>query len=124
MVLCPAAFVQRAGVAALTGPWDPVEKMAEEYRKRIDYVVRRLNKMNRVKCPWPEGAFYVWVDISNLSTSSEDFCDDLLSKKSVVAVSGTHFGSDGEGYIRLALVKPMEDLIEAMDRIEDYVKSL
>jgi aspartate/methionine/tyrosine aminotransferase len=123
MVLCPTAFVQRAGVAALKGSWEPVIKMAEEYKRRIDYVVGRLNQMKGIKCPWPEGAFYVWVDISNLSDSSEDFCDDLLSKKSVVAVSGTHFGSAGEGYIRLALVKPMEDLVKAMDRIDEFIKS-
>jgi aspartate/methionine/tyrosine aminotransferase len=122
MVLCPTAFVQRAGVAALKGSWDPVTKMAEEYHRRIDYVVGRLNLMEGIKCPWPEGAFYVWVDISNLSISSEDFCDDLLSEKSLVALSGTHFGSAGEGYIRLALVNPLENLIEAMDRIEDYIK--
>jgi aspartate/methionine/tyrosine aminotransferase len=123
MVLCPTSFVQRAGVAALKGSWEPVTRMADEYLKRIDYTVSRLNKMKGVKCPWPEGAFYVWVDISGISNSSEEFCDGLLSKKSVVAVSGTHFGSAGEGYIRLALVKSMEELSEAMDRIEDYVNS-
>jgi aminotransferase len=123
MILCPSAFVQRAGVAALKGSWDPVKKMAEEYQRRIDYVVSRLNLMEGLKCPWPEGAFYVWIDISNLSNSSDDFCDDLLSEKSVVALSGTNFGSAGEGYIRLALVNPLENLIEAMDRIEDYVRA-
>jgi aminotransferase len=122
MILCPSAFVQRAGVEALKGSWDPVTMMAKEYKRRIDYVVGRLNHMKGIKCPLPEGAFYVWIDISNLSNSSDDFCDNLLSEKSVVALSGTNFGSAGEGYIRLALVNPMENLIEAMDRIEDFIK--
>ena len=124
MVLCPAAFVQRAGVAALSGTWEPVRKMAQEYLDRINYVTGRLNNMDCVSCQKPEGAFYIWADISKLSENSEDFCDDLLSKVGLVAVAGTHFGSAGEGYIRLALVKSMNVLVEAMNRMESHVTSL
>jgi len=124
MVLCPTAFVQRAGVAALTGSWDPVKKMAREYEERVNYVTQRLNEMEGVSCVKPEGAFYVWADVSELSASSEGFCEGILNEEGLVAVAGTHFGSAGEGYIRLALIKPMTILVEAMDRMESYVKSL
>ena len=124
MVLCPTAFVQRAGVAALSGSWEPVRSMAHEYLDRINYVTGRLSNMEGLSCERPEGAFYAWVDISKLSDSCEDFCDDLISEVGLVAVAGTHFGSAGEGYIRLALVKPMNVLVEAMDRMESYVTSL
>jgi aminotransferase len=123
IVLCPAAFVQKAGVAALRGSWESVEKMGQIYQERINYVVKRLKEMEGVSCVKPEGAFYVWVDVSKLSSSSEVFCEGLLAKKGLVAVAGTHFGSAGEGYIRLALVKPMNSLVEAMNRMEEYVKS-
>ena len=124
MVLCPAAFVQRAGVAALKGSWKPVKEMARIYKERINYVTKRLNENEGVSCAKPEGAFYVWADVSKVSSSSEVFCDGLLAKKGLVAVAGTYFGSAGEGYIRLALVKPMNVLVEAMDRMETYIKSL
>ena len=123
MVLCPAAFVQRAGVAALSGSWEPVRSMAKEYLERVNYVAGRLSKMEGISCVKPEGAFYVWADISEISESSEEFCDGLLSNQGLVAVSGTHFGSAGEGFIRLALVKPMNILIEAMNRMESYIDS-
>ena len=124
MVLCPAAFVQRAGVAALRGSWEPVRGMAREYLERVSYVADRLDGLEGVSCVKPEGAFYVWADISELSSSSEGFCDGLLSEAGLVAVAGTHFGSAGEGYIRLALVKPLGVLVEAMNRFESYVQSL
>ena len=87
-----------------------VKKMANMYEEKIDYVTKRLNNMEGVSCVKPEGAFYVWADVSTLSSSSEAFCDDLLVKEGLVAVAGTYFGSAGEGYIRLALVKPMNVL--------------
>jgi aspartate/methionine/tyrosine aminotransferase len=124
MVLCPASFVQKAGVAALNGPWGPVQEMAKEYEKRVKIVSKRLNEMNGVSCAMPEGAFYAWVDISEHNSSSLSFCYDLLEKQKVVTVAGIHFGSAGEGYIRLALVSPIDTLSKAMDRIETYVKSL
>jgi aspartate/methionine/tyrosine aminotransferase len=124
MVICPVAFVQRAGVSALKGSWEPVRKMAREYLERVSYVTGRLNGLEGVSCVKPEGAFYAWVDVSKLSASSEDFCNGLLSNMGLVAVAGTHFGSAGEGYIRLALVKPLDVLVEAMNRLESYVHSL
>jgi aspartate/methionine/tyrosine aminotransferase len=122
MVLCPAGFVQMAGVAALKGSWEPVLSMSREYERRVEYVANRLDELEGVSCQKPEGAFYVWADVSELSESSLSFCEDLIEKKKMVALSGSYFGSNGDGFIRLALVKPMDTLVEAMNRFESYVK--
>lgn len=122
MIISPPGFVQKAGVAALTGPWDAVEEMGKVYEKRVEYVAGRLDAMKGVKCMKPEGAFYVWADISELSESSEEFCNRLIDEQSVVAIAGVHFGSAGEGYIRLALVSDMNVLEKALDRIEAFVE--
>ncbi|GAH00151.1 unnamed protein product [marine sediment metagenome] len=122
MIISPPGFVQMAGLAALSGSWDPVKSMAKIYKRRVEYVANRLDDLEGISCPKPEGAFYVWADISGLSESSLSFCADLLEKKKTVALSGSHFGPIGSSYIRLALVKPMDILEEAMDRIELYIK--
>jgi aspartate/methionine/tyrosine aminotransferase len=122
MVLCPAGFVQMAGVAALKGSWEPVLSMAREYEKRVEYVVNHLNELEGISCQKPEGAFYVWADVSELSKSSLSFFEDLIEKKKTVALPGSYFGSNGDGFIRLALVKPMDTLVEAVNRFESYIK--
>ena len=122
MVLCPTAHVQVAGVAALTGPWEPIRKMAEEYNRRREYLVKRLNEIEGINCPKPEGAFYLFPDISEVSKSSVEFCEGLMKEKRVAIVPGSAFGPHGEGYVRIPLVKPIEVLEEAANRIEAYVK--
>lgn len=124
MVLCPTAHVQVAGVAALTGPWEPIKKMAEEYNRRREYLVKRLNEIEGINCPRPEGAFYLFPDISEVSKSSVEFCEGLMKEKRVAIVPGSAFGPHGEGHVRIPLVKPIEVLEEAAKRIEDYVKTL
>ncbi|MDP6458053.1 MAG: pyridoxal phosphate-dependent aminotransferase [Candidatus Bathyarchaeota archaeon] len=124
MVICPAGFVQRAGLAALQGSWEPVTSMAQEYERRVDYVVQRLNALKGISCRKPEGAFYVWVDVSALCPSSIDFCNDLLEKKALITMAGKYFGQQGEGFVRLALVKSMDVLTEALDRMDSYINGL
>lgn len=122
MVLCPAAHVQVAGVAALTGPWEPVRRMAEEYRRRREFMARRLDGIEGVACPKPEGAFYLFPDISEISQSSVEFCRGLMKEKEVAIVPGSAFGLLGEGHVRIPLVKPIEVLEEAARRIEAYIE--
>ena len=122
MILCSASFIQKAGIAALEGTWEPVYEMVKEYKRRIDYVVKRLNDIDGINCDPPEGAFYVWADISKLTNSCLDFCDDLIDEKGVVTLAGTHFGSNGEGYMRLALVNSLEVIAEGINRIESFIK--
>ena len=122
MIICSPAFVQNAAVSALEGSWEVVTKMADEYNARIDYMTKRLNDINGVTCLKPEGAFYLWVDISQLTSSCLEFTDALLDSKGVVTLAGVHFGSNGEGYMRLALVHEMETLVKGMDRIEEFIE--
>ena len=121
MVICPPAFVQRAGISALEDSWEEVTRMANEYKSRIDYMSHRLNKIEGIKCIKPEGAFYLWVDISKLTDSCLEFTDSLLDSKGVVTVAGVHFGNNGEGFMRLALVHDMKTLVKGMDRIEEFI---
>jgi aminotransferase len=123
MVLCPSNFVQKAGIAALTNGFEDVKRMAKEYERRIEFVYKSLNELKGVSCNKPEGAFYIWADISEISDSSISFCNQLLNKQNVVTVSGTYFGSAGEGFIRLALVSPEMILRQAIDRIKNYVET-
>jgi len=119
----PVAF-QRAGIEALKRGWDFVEKMREAYRERVDYGVKRLNEIPGVRCPRPEGAFYLFPDISELGVPSAKFVEGLLKEEKVRIAPGTQYGSNGEGHVRLALVRPIKDLGEAIDRFERYAKKV
>ena len=119
----PVPF-QKAGVVALEQAWDFVAEMKAEYKRRVDYMVERLNKIEGVKCPYPEGTFYLFADISELGVSSAEFVTKFFQEKKVRCAPGTQYGENGEGNIRFALVSPLEDLKEVCDRMEDFVKNL
>ena len=119
----PVAF-QRAGIKALKDGWDFVDEMRAEYKKRIDFMVKRLNEIEGVTCPYPEGAFYLFPDISELGVPSAKLAMDLFAKEKVRCAAGSQYGEGGEGHIRFALVRPVEVLADACDRLEKYAKSL
>ncbi len=131
--------IQRGAIAALTGPWDFVDGMAKEYQERIDYCVRRLNEMPGVECYTPEGAFYLFPDISGTGLSSEEFTRRLLEEERVRIVPGSGYGPEmGKGRVRMSMVTPMStqkmpswlktspntNLEAAIDRIERLTKKL
>lgn len=103
--------MQKMAVAALSGPRDEVKKQCEEYQKRRDALCNGLRS-----CGWKikdsEGTMFVWVSIPRKYNSSVEFCEKLLEKTGVVVTPGTAFGKLGEKYIRMALVKPAEELVE------------
>ncbi len=117
-------FVQTAAVEALKGPWEPVERMAEEYDRRRRFMVPRLNEIEGISCHMPEGAFYLFPNIGGLGVGSEEFCESLLVEKKILARPGTAFGVSGESHMRIPLIKPVETLKEIADAIEDHAKSL
>jgi aminotransferase len=119
----PVPF-QRAGITALKKGWDFVDEMRRAFKERIDYFVPRLNEIEGVSCPYPEGAFYVFPDISELNCPSMDFSRELFHQEKVRCAPGTQYGPNGEGHIRFALVKPVEDLEEAATRLERFIKNL
>ncbi|MDO4564577.1 MAG: aminotransferase class I/II-fold pyridoxal phosphate-dependent enzyme [Clostridia bacterium] len=103
--------------------WRDVKYMMNEYAKRRRYIIDRLNGMGLI-CHEPEGAFYVFPSIQSTGLRSEEFCDRLLESHKVVCVPGTAFGAFGEGFIRLCYATSMEEIVEGMDRMEDFLKTL
>ena len=111
-------FVQKAAETALAVP---VEPMALVYRKRRDYVAGRLKAMD-LSFPEPEGAFYIFPDISRFGMDSETFCTRLIQEAGVACVPGTCFGC--EGHIRISYCYSDEDLKEGLDRLERFVQEI
>jgi LL-diaminopimelate aminotransferase len=108
--------IQRASVAALTGPVEPVEEMRAIYAKRRDVVVETLNSLGWDLEP-PRGSLYVWFPTRD--RSSAGFCELLLERAAVLVSPGPGYGAGGEGYARISLTVPDDRLAEAMDRIRD-----
>jgi len=123
-VSCTAAFAQRGALAALTGSQEPVAQMVAEFRRRRDFVVDGLNRIPGISCLRPRGAFYVFPNVSRLGMSSKALADLLLQEAGVATLSGTAFGSYGEGYLRLSYANSLENLGKALERIAGAVERL
>jgi aminotransferase len=119
----PVPF-QKAGTVALKEGWDFVDKMRTAFKKRIEYFVPRLNEIEGITCPMPEGAFYVFADISELKVPSMDFAREFFHHEQVRCAPGVQYGPNSEGHIRFALVRPVEDLEEVAVRLERFTKDL
>ena len=109
--------IQRAAVAALTGPQDHVEQMRAIYQKRRDTVVSALQDVGLAVEP-PLGSIYIWIPTPPGRTSAE-FCQELLEEALVVVSPGNGYGSNGEGFVRISLTVPDGRLEEAMARIRE-----
>ncbi len=116
-VSCTASFVQHAAVAALTGPFEPVEEMVAEFRHRRDVIVEGLEQMEGMTCEAPQGAFYVFPNVKALGRSSV-VAEYLLETAGVACVSGTAFGSEGEGYVRFSYANSVENIRDALESID------
>ena len=114
---CTASFTQRAGLAALKGPQDDVDRMVAEFRRRRDAIVKGLNEIPGFRCPVPAGAFYVFPNITGTGLSSRELADMLLNDAGVACLSGTAFGSYGDGYLRFSYANSLENIEEALARI-------
>jgi aspartate/methionine/tyrosine aminotransferase len=115
---CTASFIQRAGVAALTEPQDEMRQFVEEFRRRRDLIVEGLNTIKGVTCKSPQGAFYVFPNVKSFGRSSHEIADLLLYEGHVATLSGTAFGKQGEGYLRLSYANSTDNLAEALRRME------
>ncbi|MGB2636667.1 MAG: aminotransferase class I/II-fold pyridoxal phosphate-dependent enzyme, partial [Candidatus Acidiferrum sp.] len=115
---CTAEFSQIAAIEALEDSTKAVPAMVEEYRRRCDVFVERLNKIPGFRCKAPEGAFYAWVNIEETGKSAEEVQKILLEEVGVAAIAGVAFGSEGKNYVRFSLVSATNLLEEALDRIQ------
>jgi aspartate/methionine/tyrosine aminotransferase len=131
--------IQKGAITALTGPWDFVEGMVKEYEERINYCVQRLNEMLGVICVKPEGAIYLFPDISGTGLGSDEFAQKLMQEERVRISTGSGYGPVmGKGYVRMSMVTPLStqtmpswlkvgpntSLEAAMDRLERFTKKL
>ena len=127
-----ASISQWAAVAALTGPQDYIPDAARAFLRRRDLVVEMLNRAPGIRCPTPEGAFYVYPSVAGLIgaatpegrviATDEDFCRELLEAEGVAVVFGAAFG--GSPNFRLSYAASDDQLIDACLRIERFARSL
>ncbi len=120
---CTASFTQRAALAALTGPQDDSEAMVQEFRRRRDAFIAGLNRIPGFRCQMPEGAFYAFPNVTGTGIPSKRLADSLLTDAGVACLSGTAFGEYGEGYLRFSYANSLENLNEAVERIDKWVRS-
>ena len=118
---CVATFVQRAGIAALGGPDEPVREMNEIFRTRRDAIVSGLNAIPGMTCTIPEGAFYAFPNITQITHDDKHFARFLLEEAGVAALGGSCFGDAGRGYLRFSYANSIENIRLALDRIRDAV---
>jgi aspartate/methionine/tyrosine aminotransferase len=118
---CTAAFTQVAGIEALNGPQDSVDRMMAEFRRRRDVIVDGLNAIAGISCLKPRGAFYVFPNVGGTGIPGDILADRLLDEAGVAALSGTAFGAYGDGYLRLSYANSVENIRLALGRIEDML---
>src|SRR3989338_1914536 len=121
-MLCAPIISQLGAIEALRGPASSVLDMKREYKRRREFIVSKLNEIG-LDCRMPEGTFYVFASIKNTGMDSAGFAKKLLYKEKVAVVPGTAFGSQGEGYIRIAYASSMDNLKEATQRIEHFLRN-
>jgi aspartate/methionine/tyrosine aminotransferase len=117
---CTASFTQIAGVEALRGPQDSVDKMCDEFKKRRDVMVAGLNKIKGFSCRLPKGAFYVFPNVTKTGWPSKKLADALLEDAGVAGLSGTAFGDFGEGYLRFSVANSIENIEKALERVNAW----
>ncbi len=121
---CTATFTQRAGIEALTGPQDEVERMGAEFKKRRDVIVEGLNAIPRISCGTPKGAFYVFPNVKEIGWDVRKLSDYILNEAGVAVLFGTSFGKYGEGYIRLSYANSVEKIKKGLSRIEKALQTI
>jgi aspartate/methionine/tyrosine aminotransferase len=118
---CTATFTQMAGIEALTSSQEMAKAVVLDYQHRRDRIVAGLNQIPGIHCQVPQGAFYVFPNISALGMSSQQLAQRLLDEAGVAVLSGTDFGKYGEGYLRLCYATSLENIDRALERIAKMI---
>ena len=119
-----ATFTQHAMLEALTGPQDAIDEMVAEFRRRRDVIVDGLNALDGVTCLKPEGAFYVFPNITGTGLTSDEFADLALERAGVACLSGTAFGEYGAGYVRFSYANSISNIEAALENISAMLAGL
>jgi aspartate/methionine/tyrosine aminotransferase len=117
---CTATFTQVAGIAALTGPQDEADAKVSEYQRRRDRIVAGLNALPGVSCRVPQGAFYAFPNVKSFGLPSTEIARRLLDEAGVAVLSGTDFGPNGEGYLRLCYATSVETIDGALEQLQQF----
>jgi aspartate aminotransferase len=115
-------FAQYGAIAALESPQDCIEEMVKAFSERRQYILERVRAIPGLNCPTPNGAFYVFIDISQTGLKSRDFCQKLLETQKVAAIPGIAFGADD--CIRLSYATDLKTIEKGFDRIDQFIGSL
>jgi len=121
---CVNAAAQYAGIAALTGPREPVQRMVAAFAERRKAVVAGLNGLPGFRCTRPGGAFYTFPNITETGFDAHTLQGELLEKTGVATIAGTSFGEYGEGYLRFSYANRREAIDEAIERIRKFLDNL
>ena len=122
-IMCAPTTSQYAAVEALKKGDEEVEKMRQSYNQRRSFLMQAIKEMG-LNCFEPFGAFYVFPCIKEFNMTSEEFATRLLTEEKVAVVPGSAFGDCGEGFLRISYAYSIENLKEAISRIEKFVKKL
>lgn len=120
-IMCSPTIAQYAAIEALKNGDDSVAEMGREYNRRRRYIIKAFREMG-IECFEALGALYVFPCINSTGMTSDEFCEKLLLEEKVLAVPGNAFGASGEGFIRACYAASMEDIIEAMKRIKNFIE--
>ena len=119
---CVNAATQYAGIEALTGPQDSVERMVAAFDERRGVIVEALNAIPGFRCTEPGGAFYAFPDITGTGMGAAELQDRLLAEAGVATVAGTSFGVHGEGYLRFSYANSTDNIRQAARRIRECLR--
>ncbi len=115
-------FAQYGAIAALESSQDCIEEMVKAFSERRQYILERVRAIPGLNCPTPNGAFYVFIDISQTGLKSRDFCQKLLETQKVAAIPGIAFGADD--CIRLSYATDLKTIEKGFDRLDQFIGSL
>ena len=115
-------FAQYGAIAALASSQDCIEEMVKAFSERRQYILERVRAIPGLNCPTPNGAFYVFIDISQTGLKSRDFCQKLLETQKVAAIPGIAFGADD--CIRLSYATDLKTIEKGFDRLDQFIGSL
>jgi aspartate aminotransferase len=118
---CVNAPSQFAGIAAIDGPQDAVAHMMKAFDQRRQRVVELANALPNVSCAVPKGAFYAFPNVKQTGRKAKELASDLLEKEGVALIGGPDFGILGEGYIRISYANSLENIENAMKRVDRYL---
>ena len=114
---CPTSISQYAGLEALRGSQKDLNKVIKEFEKRKNYVFTEINKLSKISCFEPGGAFYAFPNIRNTGFDGQKFSQIALEKKGVALVPGTSFGDKANFFVRISYANSLEKIEEAIKRI-------